>query len=179
MAIGKGQILKSHTSSCKNSKGSIGNRLANYKAVFCGEKLAPDRMLQECNIAATTTPQFTAYCSEIKPVYRPGCAPLLPLLWRFTHHKSMRRLHRSRPLSAPAHASSRSRRRESCPPTPLNGADSSIRACLPAPARSCPLRPHRPCRQQPHRAGRPASWPACWPSPPSPRPAHRPIPAPA
>ena len=56
----------------------------------------------------------------------------------------MRRLRRSRPLSAPAHACSSSRRREFRPPTLLNGADSSIRACLPSPARSCPLRPHRP-----------------------------------
>ena len=79
VAIGNGQILKSHASSCKNSKGSIGNRLANYKGIFSGEKLAPYHKHQECNIAATTTPQFAAYCSEIKPVYRPGCALLLPL----------------------------------------------------------------------------------------------------
>ena len=56
----------------------------------------------------------------------------------------MRRLRRSRPLSAPAHASSSSRRRESRPPTPLNGAVLSIWACHPPPARSCPPRPHRP-----------------------------------
>jgi hypothetical protein len=78
VAIGNGQILKSHTSSCKNSKGSIGNRLANYKAIFSGEKLAPDHKHQECNIAATTAPQFTAYCSAMNPIYRPGCSPLLP-----------------------------------------------------------------------------------------------------
>jgi hypothetical protein len=28
---------------------------------FCCEKLAPDHKHQECNIAATSTPQFTAY----------------------------------------------------------------------------------------------------------------------
>jgi hypothetical protein len=77
-AIENGQILESHTSSCKNQKGSIGNHSANYKAIFSGEKLAPFHKHQECNIAATSTPQFTASCSATKPIYRPGCSPLWP-----------------------------------------------------------------------------------------------------
>jgi hypothetical protein len=63
--IENGQILKSHTSSCKNWRGSIGNRSPNYKAIFSDENLAPFHKPQECNIAATTTPQFTAYCSAM------------------------------------------------------------------------------------------------------------------
>ena len=35
------------------------------------------------------------------------------------------------------------------PSTLLNGADSSIRACLPPPVRSCPLHPCGPCPMQP------------------------------
>jgi len=70
-AIENGQILKNQTSSCKNWRGSTGNRSPYYKAIFSGEKLAPFHKHRECSIAATSTPQLTAYCSAMKPIYRP------------------------------------------------------------------------------------------------------------
>jgi hypothetical protein len=70
-AIENGQILKNQTSSCKNWRGSTGNRSPNYRAIFSGKKLAPFHKHRECSIAATSTPQLTAYCSAMKPIYRP------------------------------------------------------------------------------------------------------------
>jgi hypothetical protein len=96
-----------------------------------------------CANDAASAPKFDANCSAMMPICRPGSLPFPPPC-KATH---------TQPINWGP------RRREPSPPTPLNGADSSISACLPSPARSCPPLPHRPCRQRRRSASRLASWP--------------------